>query len=76
MMMGHEPGFFCARMQIAEPWYVSAAIAIGATSTAPTVRPMREGDRCTERGDATRRAVADGTNMRSGRAGTGHAKIK
>jgi hypothetical protein len=75
-MLGREPGFFCARRQTAGPRCLSAAIAIGATSTAPTVRSMRVGGRCIGRGDAIRRAVADGTNMRSGRAGTRARKNK
>jgi hypothetical protein len=54
----------------------SAAIAIGAISTAPIVDHMRAGGRCMQQGGATRRAIVAGLDMRSGRAATGRGKIK
>ena len=69
-----KPGCFCARPQTVVPRRSSAAIAIGAISTAPIVRRGRVADRCTERAGATRRAVAAGSNMSSGRAAIGAGK--
>lgn len=79
--MCRKPGFTCARTRVAGTRCSSAATATGAISTAPIVRPERVADRCTERADAIRRAVAAGSNMRSGHAATGpgktgHTKIK
>jgi hypothetical protein len=70
------PGFSCARTKTVVPSRSSAAIAIEATSIALTAPLMRVAGHCMQRGGATRRAAAAGTNMRSGRVGTGHAKIK
>jgi hypothetical protein len=83
MMMGDQarkggcgPGFSSAPSQTAAFRCSSAAIAIGATSTAPTVDPARVGGLCMQRGGAIRRAVAVGSDMRRDRAATGRAKIK
>jgi hypothetical protein len=71
-----KPGCFCARTQTVVPRRSSAAIAIGAISTAPIVDHMRAGGRCMQQGGATRRAIVAGLDMRSGRAATGRGKIK
>jgi len=71
-----EPGCFCARTQTVVPRRSSAAIAIGAKSTALIVGRTRAGGRCMQRGGATRRAIVAGLNMRSDRAATGRGKIK
>ncbi len=81
MPMCRKRGFTCARTRVAGTRCSSVATATGAISTAPIVRRGRVADRCTERAGATRRAVAAGSNMRSGRAAigpgkTGHTKIK
>jgi hypothetical protein len=49
-----KPGCFCARTQTVVPRRSSAAIAIGAISTAPIVGRTRAGGRSMQRGDATR----------------------
>jgi hypothetical protein len=66
-------GFSCARTQTVVPRRSSAAIAIGATSIAPIARPVRVAGHCMQRGGATRRAAAAGSDMRRGRGATGHA---
>jgi hypothetical protein len=70
------PGFSCAPIKTVVPRRSSAAIAIEATSIALTAPLMRVAGHCMQRGGATRRATAAGPNMRSGRVGTGRAKIK
>jgi hypothetical protein len=67
------PDFSCARTKTVVPRRSSAAIAIEATSIVLTVPLMRVAGHCMQRGGATRRAAAGGSNMRSGRAATGHA---
>jgi hypothetical protein len=67
------PGFSCAPTKTVVPRRSSAAIAIEATSIALTAPLMRVAGHCTQRGGATRRAAAAGSDMRSGRAATGHA---
>ena len=49
-----KPGCFCARTQTVVPRRSSAAIAIGAISTAPIVGRTRAGGRSMQRGDATK----------------------
>jgi hypothetical protein len=71
-----KPGCFCARTLTAAFRCSSAAIAIGAISTALIVGHTRAGGRCMQRGGATRRAIVAGLNMRSDRAATGRGKIK
>ncbi len=75
-MVCRKPGCFCARPQTVAPRRSSAAIAIGAISTAPIVGHMRAGGHCMQRGGATRRAIVAGRNMRRDRAATGRGKIK
>ena len=70
------PGFSYARTKPVVPRRSSAAIAIEAISIALNAPLMRAAGLCMQRGGVTRRAAAAGTNMRSGRVGTGHAKIK
>jgi len=72
-IIGRKPGCSCAGSQAAAFRCSSAAIAIGATSTALTARPARVGDRCMQLGGATRRAAAAGPDMRRGRTAIGHA---
>jgi hypothetical protein len=71
-----KPGCFCVRTQTAAFRRSSAAIAIGAISTALIVGHTHAGDRCMQRGGATRRAIVAGLNMLSDRAATGRGKIK
>jgi hypothetical protein len=59
-MVCRKPGCFCARTQTVAPSRSSAAIAIGAISTAPGVGHTRAGGRCMRRGGATRRAIVAG----------------
>jgi hypothetical protein len=71
----------CARTRIVGPRSSSAAIAIGATSTALTAPAMRVAGRCMQRGGVTRQASAAGPDMQldrvaTGPANTGRAKIK
>lgn len=73
MMTGRMPGFFSARTKTVVPRRSSAAIAIEATSIALTAPLMRVAGHCMQRGGATRRAAAARSDMRSGRAATGHA---
>ena len=76
MITGRKPGCSCARPRTVVPRCSSAAIAIGATFTAPIVGHMRAGGRCMQRGGATRRAIVAGLNTRSDHAATGYGKIK
>jgi hypothetical protein len=55
-----KPGCFYARTQAVVPRRSFAAVAIGATSTAPSVRRTRADVRCMQRGGATRRAIMAG----------------
>ena len=73
MMTGRMPGFFSARTKTVVPRRSSAAIAIEATSIALIAPLMRVAGHCMQRGGATRRAATAGSDMRSGRAATGHA---
>jgi hypothetical protein len=55
-----KPGCFYARPQVVVPRRSFAAIATGATSTAPSVRRTRADVRYMQRGGATRRAIMAG----------------
>jgi hypothetical protein len=71
-----KPGCFSVRIHTVAFRRSSAAIAIGAISTAPSVRHTRAGGHCMQRGGATRRAIVAGLNMQRDRAATGRGKIK
>ena len=73
---GRTPGCSCAPTQAVVPRRSSAAIAIGAMFIVLIVRHTRAGGHCMRRGDAIRRAIVAGSNMRSDHAATGRGKIK